>query len=541
MTSRRTSTTIPSACLPCILLGLCLLSFMRSFPDFIVTAATPSCSLSKENCRELAALNLNLNISFSNTAKASQDFGHMYHDRPSAIIYPSSAQDIVAIVKLAYFSPNNLTIAAKGAGHSIYGQAQALHGIVIEMSSLKGIEVGVHGFGEAAVPFVEASGGELWIDVVKEALKKGMAPRSLTDYLYLSVGGTLSNAGVSGQAFRYGPQISNVLELEVVTGKGEIVICSKHQHADLFYSVLGGLGQFAIITKAKIRLHHVPPKVKWVRAYYSDFSAFTKDQEMLISQGRENSFDYIEGSVLVKGKDVNSWKMESHTLEDVNSNVTIESDAPVLYCLELTKAYFERESNLIGKKLNSLLERLHYLPSKVSIIDASYLGFLDRVHDKERDLRKSGLWYTPHPWLNLFIPKSRIIEFDAWVFKKKLSGGINGPMLVYPLNRNKWDSRMSAVTPSEDIFYSVGLLGYASPRSAPTAESLMDQNSKILYFCRTKSIEYKQYLPHYVNQDEWRTHFDRLWPRFRERKLRYDPKAILSPGQRFFWRSKTLS
>ncbi|KAJ7537858.1 hypothetical protein O6H91_11G024900 [Diphasiastrum complanatum] len=123
------------------------------FPRLHRHSCHPSCSLSKENCRELAALNLNLNISFSNTAKASQDFGHMYHDRPSAVLYASSAQDIVAIVKLAYFSPNHLTIAAKGAGHSIYGQAQALHGIVIEMSSLKGIEVGVHGFGEAAVPF----------------------------------------------------------------------------------------------------------------------------------------------------------------------------------------------------------------------------------------------------------------------------------------------------------------------------------------------------------------------------------------------------
>uniref|UniRef100_A0A9I9E0X3 Uncharacterized protein n=1 Tax=Cucumis melo TaxID=3656 RepID=A0A9I9E0X3_CUCME len=29
---------------------------------------------------------------------------------------------------------------------------------------------------------------------------------SRTDYLYITVGGTLSNAGISGQSFRYGPQ-----------------------------------------------------------------------------------------------------------------------------------------------------------------------------------------------------------------------------------------------------------------------------------------------------------------------------------------------
>ncbi len=97
---------------------------------------------------------------------------------------------------------------------------QALDGIVIEMSTLAlGIQVMPEGDADCAVAFVDAAGGELWIDVLKATLKHGLAPRSWTDYLYLSVGGTLSNAGVSGQTFRHGPQISNVLQLEVVTGE----------------------------------------------------------------------------------------------------------------------------------------------------------------------------------------------------------------------------------------------------------------------------------------------------------------------------------
>lgn len=95
---------------------------------------------------------------------------------------------------------------------------QARDGIVIEMSALRGIKVIPDGDADIHVPYVEAAGGELWIDILKATLKQGLAPRSWTDYLYLSVGGTLSNAGISGQAFRHGPQISNVLQLEVVTG-----------------------------------------------------------------------------------------------------------------------------------------------------------------------------------------------------------------------------------------------------------------------------------------------------------------------------------
>lgn len=74
--------------------------------------------------------------------------------------------------------------------------------------------------------YVDVWGGELWIDVLKSTLEYGLAPKSWTDYLYLSVGGTLSNAGISGQAFNHGPQISNVHEMDVVTGKGQVLTCS---------------------------------------------------------------------------------------------------------------------------------------------------------------------------------------------------------------------------------------------------------------------------------------------------------------------------
>ena len=37
-------------------------------------------------------------------------------------------------------------------------------------------------------------------------------------------------------------------------GKGEVVTCSEKLNAELFYSVLGGLGQFGVITRARISL-----------------------------------------------------------------------------------------------------------------------------------------------------------------------------------------------------------------------------------------------------------------------------------------------
>lgn len=113
---------------------------------------------------------------------------------------------------------------------------QALRGVVIEMSTLKGIKVAPNGEPGFRHPFVDAAGGELWIDILKATLREGLAPRSWTDYLYLSIGGTLSNAGVGGQSFLFGPEISNVLQLDVVTGQNAAVILL-HVHLSLLVHI----------------------------------------------------------------------------------------------------------------------------------------------------------------------------------------------------------------------------------------------------------------------------------------------------------------
>ncbi|RWV85649.1 hypothetical protein GW17_00052542 [Ensete ventricosum] len=168
----------------------------------------------------LDALRLEGNLSFHDVSLAAKDFGNRFRFLPSAVLHPVSVSDIAAVIKHVFqMGPSSkLTVAARGHGHSLQGQAQADGGVVIHMESLRGGGTRVHA-GER--PYVDASGGELWINVLLECLKHGLAPKSWTDYLHLTIGGTLSNAGISGQAFRHGPQISNVHQLQIVTGSRE--------------------------------------------------------------------------------------------------------------------------------------------------------------------------------------------------------------------------------------------------------------------------------------------------------------------------------
>lgn len=215
------------------------------------------------------SMDLEGTIDYTSTAFAGKDFGGLHVSTPFAVVKPSGTHDISTVIQFASQS-RNLTVAARGNGHSINGQSTANNGIVIDMKKSLTDDVIICCNDNAVSGYaVDVNGGALWEDVLKLCvLKFGLSPRSWTDYLGLTVGGTLSNAGVSGQTFRYGPQTSNVKELEVVTGNGDTVICSQEQNSDLFFSVLGGLGQFGIITRARVIVQPAPDMVRFYFYFY---------------------------------------------------------------------------------------------------------------------------------------------------------------------------------------------------------------------------------------------------------------------------------
>ncbi|RWW04905.1 hypothetical protein BHE74_00013535 [Ensete ventricosum] len=95
----------------------------------------------------------------------------------------------------------------------------------------------------------------------------------------------------------------------------------------------------------------------------------------------------------------------------------------------------------------------------------------------------------------------------------------------------RWDDKMSAAIPDEEVFYTIGLLPSATVDDWKYLDS---QNDEILRFCQQQGIDFKQYLPHYTTQTDWKNHFGPKWDVFVRLKRRYDPQSLLSPGQRIF-------
>lgn len=217
---------------------------------------------------------------------AADDFGHLVHQLPEAVLVPASAQDVAATVRRT--AGQGRRFAAQGRRHSVFGRAQARDGIVADMGRLRTIHA-------VQRDRVVVDAGATWREVVEATLPHGRTPPVLTDYLDLSVGGTLAVGGVGSATSRLGVVSDHVLELQVVTGRGEEVTCSPDRHPSLFDAVPAGLGQVGIITRATLRLVPAPTRVRRFLLSYPDLATMLGDQRLLV---QEHRFEGVQGAVL---------------------------------------------------------------------------------------------------------------------------------------------------------------------------------------------------------------------------------------------------
>jgi len=89
-----------------------------------------------------------------------------------------------------------------------------------------------------------------------------------------------------------------------------------------------------------------------VRLLYNDFSAFTKDQEQLISITRRKqniALDYLEGLLLMHQGPINNWRSSFFPLADHARIISLVTKHSVLYCLEVAKYYDGQNENNVDK------------------------------------------------------------------------------------------------------------------------------------------------------------------------------------------------
>ncbi len=98
-------------------------------------------------------------------------------------------------------------------------------------------------------------------DLVAETLKFGLIPYVVPQLRTITLGGAVTGLGIEATSFRNGLPHESVLEMDVLTGTGEVVTCSPAKRADLFTTFPNSYGSLGYATRLRIRLEKVPPYV----------------------------------------------------------------------------------------------------------------------------------------------------------------------------------------------------------------------------------------------------------------------------------------
>ncbi|MFD0003265.1 hypothetical protein ACFVJ4_12680 [Streptomyces sp. NPDC127178] len=296
-------------------------------------------------------------------------------------------------------------------------------------------------------------------------------------------------------------QVDNVTELQVVTGAGEFVRCSRARRPDLFHAVLAGLGQCAVIVGATVRLVPAPRTVRHYLLPYDDLETFLDDQRRLAREGR---FDYVEGQVSADP----GGAFRVHTLEAVAYGPPV-GPAP---------------------DDTVLLHGLRHNASGVQRADLPYYDFLDRLGPVVADLKEAGIWSYAHPWLNLLLPGRSSAALASQVLDALTPADLGpGVVLLHPLVRDRLTTPLLR-TPDDPMPYLFALLRATPPDDTATVDRLLAANRSVHEAIAAAGGTRYPVGSVPFSQADWRAHFGPAWPRLKRAKRTYDPRGILVPG-----------
>jgi FAD/FMN-containing dehydrogenase len=165
--------------------------------------------------------------------------------RPVLIVRCADALDVAAAI--AFARMHELQVAVRSGGHSIAGHSTC-DGVLIDLSLLCGIEI------DPARRIARIEPGLTWGEVANALQPHGLAITS-GDTATVGVGGLTLGGGIGWMVRKHGLAIDNLRAVELVTADGRLLRVSPDEHADLFWGLRGGGGNFGVAIAFEFDLH----------------------------------------------------------------------------------------------------------------------------------------------------------------------------------------------------------------------------------------------------------------------------------------------
>ena len=177
---------------------------------------------------------------------ARRCFNALVDRRPAVIARCIGTADVATA--FAFAREHELEVAVRGGGHNPAGHCVVDGGLVIDLSSMRSVEVD----GDAAI--AHADGGSTWLDFDPATQAFGL----------VTPGGVVGSTGVCGLTLgggighltaQYGLTCDNLVGAEIVTPDGTEVVANADENSELLWGLRGAGGNFGVVTRLDFRLH----------------------------------------------------------------------------------------------------------------------------------------------------------------------------------------------------------------------------------------------------------------------------------------------
>ena len=180
--------------------------------------------------------------------EARSGFNLLLDQHPAAVAFPADAHDVAGAV--AYARAAGLRVAPQATAHNQGPLGDLENTLLLNVRGLQDVHV------DPGAQRVRVGAGVKWDRVAPRLSAHGLAGLhgSSPD---VGIAGYSLGGGLGWLARKHGLQCNAVTAIELVTADGEMVRADAERHADLFWALRGGGGNFGVVTALEFAVYPV--------------------------------------------------------------------------------------------------------------------------------------------------------------------------------------------------------------------------------------------------------------------------------------------
>jgi hypothetical protein len=316
-------------------------------------------------------------------------FNRAFDKRPALIARCTSASDVAHA--LAFSREQRLPLAVRGGGHNRAGLSICDDGVVIDLASLSRVDV------DANKRLARAGAGALTVHVDVATQRFGLAT-PLAGCPTVGIAGLTLGGGEGFLMSKFGASCDNLVSARLITADGRELEVSESAHADLFWAIRGGGGNFGIATALEYRLHpltevlagtlaYAPGRIKALLEEFAQFIAHAPDDLGLVGQvlptdagARFQMLVCHAGDTAAGNELLRPWRALGPAEEKIRTapyleiNSTMNPAAPVAH-FQTNVFLRELDATIIGIIANATTEA----PPNTRVFMVPFYGAITRV------------------------------------------------------------------------------------------------------------------------------------------------------------------